>query len=72
MVTVSASAAKAVKHLGGEDDDDEEEEPGEFIESAPPLRVGEEREIGGVKKKLIKRGEGLGDSRIGEVPSETA
>ncbi|KAK6116021.1 hypothetical protein DH2020_008290 [Rehmannia glutinosa] len=41
-----------------EDDDDEEEEAGEEVESAPPLEVGEEREISsnGLKKKLIKRG----------------
>lgn len=39
-------------------EDDEEEEEGEEVESAPPLKVGEEREIGsnGLKKKLIKRG----------------
>lgn len=37
-----------------------DEEPGEVIESAPPLKVGEERELGnsGVKKKLLKRGHG--------------
>ncbi|KAK1269288.1 Peptidyl-prolyl cis-trans isomerase FKBP65 [Acorus gramineus] len=66
MVTMSASAAKAMKHLGGEDDDDDEEEPGEVIESAPPLRVGEEREIGGVKKKLIKRGKGWETPELGD------
>lgn len=42
------------------DIDDEEEEPGEVIESAPPLKVGEERELGnsGIKKKLLKNGVG--------------
>ncbi|KAI3460137.1 hypothetical protein Pfo_016800 [Paulownia fortunei] len=40
------------------EEDDEEEEAGEEVESAPPLKVGEEREISsnGLKKKLIKRG----------------
>ncbi|KAL0366290.1 UNVERIFIED_CONTAM: peptidyl-prolyl isomerase [Sesamum radiatum] len=40
------------------EEDDEGEEEGEEVESAPPLKVGEEREIGsnGLKKKLIKRG----------------
>ncbi|CAK7347404.1 unnamed protein product [Dovyalis caffra] len=43
-----------------EDEEDLDEEPGEVIESAPPLEVGEEREIGnsGIKKKLLKRGLG--------------
>lgn len=41
-----------------EEDDDEEEEAGEEVESAPPLKVGEEREISsnGLKKKLINAG----------------
>lgn len=41
-------------------EDDSEEEPGEEIESAPPLKVGEEREINknGLKKKLLKSGLG--------------
>ncbi|KAK4434339.1 peptidyl-prolyl isomerase [Sesamum alatum] len=41
-----------------EEEEDEGEEEGEEVESAPPLKVGEEREIGsnGLKKKLIKRG----------------
>lgn len=40
------------------EEDDDEEEPGEEAESAPPLEVGEEREIGssGLKKKLLKSG----------------
>ncbi|CAI9784854.1 unnamed protein product [Fraxinus pennsylvanica] len=49
-----------LKDIKDEDDDEEEEEPGEEIESAPPLKVGEEREIkspfGCLKKKLLKRG----------------
>ncbi|CAA7393804.1 unnamed protein product [Spirodela intermedia] len=42
------------------DEDGEEEEPGEEIESAPPLKVGEEREINGsgLRKKLLKAGHG--------------
>ncbi|KAH9690005.1 peptidylprolyl isomerase [Citrus sinensis] len=40
------------------DIDGEEEEPGEVIESAAPLKVGEERGLGnsGIKKKLLKNG----------------
>lgn len=43
-----------------DEDDEMDEEPGEVIESAPPLQVGEERVIdsSGIKKKLIKRGIG--------------
>ncbi|KAF5740604.1 FKBP-type peptidyl-prolyl cis-trans isomerase family protein [Tripterygium wilfordii] len=43
-----------------EDQDELDEEPGEVIESAPPLKVGEERLLGasGLKKKLIKQGQG--------------
>ncbi|KAK7291048.1 hypothetical protein RIF29_05909 [Crotalaria pallida] len=38
-----------------------DEEPGEVIESAPPQKVGEERQLtnSGLKKKLLKRGSGL-------------
>ncbi|EXC36632.1 Peptidyl-prolyl cis-trans isomerase FKBP65 [Morus notabilis] len=41
-------------------ENDLDEEPGEEVESAPPLRVGEEQELGssGIKKKLLKRGRG--------------
>lgn len=37
---------------------EEDEEPGEVIESAPPLKVGEERLLGssGIRKRLLKRG----------------
>uniref|UniRef100_A0A2P2NYY4 peptidylprolyl isomerase n=1 Tax=Rhizophora mucronata TaxID=61149 RepID=A0A2P2NYY4_RHIMU len=43
-----------------EDEDELDEEPGEVIESAPPLKVGEERELSnsGLKKKLLKQGRG--------------
>ncbi|XP_061367152.1 70 kDa peptidyl-prolyl isomerase-like isoform X2 [Gastrolobium bilobum] len=42
------------------DEDEFDEEPGEVIESAPPQKVGEERQLSnsGLKKKLIKRGLG--------------
>lgn len=55
-VTFSSAAARAAVV----DDDDFDEEPGEVIESAPPLRVGEEREIhpSGLKKKLLRAGRG--------------
>ncbi|KAL1823273.1 hypothetical protein ACET3Z_010051 [Daucus carota] len=38
--------------------EEEDEEPGEVIESAPPLKVGEERLLGssGIRKRLLKRG----------------
>ncbi|KAL2529503.1 Peptidyl-prolyl cis-trans isomerase FKBP62 [Forsythia ovata] len=49
-----------IVEIKDEDDDEEEEEPGEEIESAPPLKVGEEREIkspfGCFQKKLLKHG----------------
>lgn len=43
-----------------EDSDELDEEPGEVIESASPLKVGEERELNtsGIKKKLLKVGHG--------------
>ncbi|KAJ8773259.1 hypothetical protein K2173_028436 [Erythroxylum novogranatense] len=43
-----------------EDEDELDEEPGEVIESAPPLKVGEERELNntGIKKLLLKKGVG--------------
>ncbi|RDX74232.1 Peptidyl-prolyl cis-trans isomerase FKBP62, partial [Mucuna pruriens] len=40
------------------DEDELDEEPGEVIESAPPQKVGEERQLSGFKKKLLKRGHG--------------
>lgn len=50
------------------DIDDEEEEPGEVIESAPPLKVGDERELGnsGIKKKLLKNGVGWETPEFGD------
>lgn len=53
-------AAKATDMSEIRDDDDLDEEPGEEVESAPPLRVGEERDLGssGIKKKLLRRGRG--------------
>ncbi|KAK9097154.1 hypothetical protein Sjap_022651 [Stephania japonica] len=51
-----------------EDGDGADEEPGEVIESAPPLKVGEEREIDslGLKKKLIKQGHGWESPNLGD------
>lgn len=57
-----------------EDEDDLDEEPGEVIESAPPLKVGEERVLSnfGIKKKLLKRGVGWETPEFGdEVSSNT-
>lgn len=56
-----------------EDEDDLDEEPGEVIESAPPLKVGEERELGGtgLKKKLIKRGQGWETPEFGDEATGT-
>ncbi|KAA8528448.1 hypothetical protein F0562_035803 [Nyssa sinensis] len=50
------------------DEDELDEEPGEVIESAPPLKVGEEREINssGLKKKLLKRGLGWETPEFGD------
>ncbi|KAL8172060.1 hypothetical protein V2J09_023864 [Rumex salicifolius] len=55
-------------HIVEEEEDDEDEEPGEVIESAPPLKVGEEREINssGIKKKLLKRGSGWETPEFGD------
>ncbi|KAM0973335.1 hypothetical protein FF1_016692 [Malus domestica] len=49
-------------------ENDLDEEPGEVIESAPPLEVGEERELGssGIKKKLLKRGHGYEAPEFGD------
>ncbi|XP_078430511.1 70 kDa peptidyl-prolyl isomerase-like [Wolffia australiana] len=59
-LTFSAAAAKAAVKIPGGEDSDEEEEPGEEIESAPPFKIGEEREMNalGLKKKLLKAGRG--------------
>ncbi|XP_048436066.1 70 kDa peptidyl-prolyl isomerase isoform X2 [Pyrus x bretschneideri] len=49
-------------------ENDLDEEPGEVIESAPPLEVGEERELGssGIKKKLLQRGHGYDAPEFGD------
>lgn len=56
-----------------EDDDEMDEEPGEVIESAPPLEVGQERELGnsGIKKKLLKRGRGWETPEFGDEVAGT-
>lgn len=55
------------------DDDELDEEPGEVIESAPPLQVGEERELGGagLKKKLLKCGRGWETPELGDEATGT-
>nr|XP_009412296.1 PREDICTED: 70 kDa peptidyl-prolyl isomerase-like isoform X1 [Musa acuminata subsp. malaccensis]XP_018685326.1 PREDICTED: 70 kDa peptidyl-prolyl isomerase-like isoform X1 [Musa acuminata subsp. malaccensis] len=66
-LTLSASAARAAAAVV-DDDDNLDEEPGEEIESAPPLRVGEEREIGGagLRKKLLRPGRGWETPVLGD------
>ncbi|GMN35880.1 hypothetical protein TIFTF001_005588 [Ficus carica] len=61
-------AAKATDMSEIRDDDDLDEEPGEEVESAPPLRVGEERDLGssGIKKKLLRRGRGWETPELGD------
>lgn len=56
-----------------EDANDLDEEPGEVIESAPPLKVGEERELGnsGLKKKLLRCGHGWETPEFGDDVSGT-
>ena len=68
MVTEKATNVSEIE------DDEDDEEPGEVIESAPPLKVGEERELSlsGLKKQLLKLGPGwetpeLGDEATGTV-----
>lgn len=63
---VEFSLANAADFIG--EDDDLDEEPGEEIESAPPLCVGEERNISstGIKKKLIKNGIGWETPEVGD------
>lgn len=53
-------AKKATDLSNFEDEDDLDEEPGEVIDSAPPQKVGEERELNSsrLKKKLLKPGHG--------------
>ncbi|KAF5955494.1 hypothetical protein HYC85_008350 [Camellia sinensis] len=59
---------KATNVSGIEGVDEDDEEPGEVIESAPPLKVGEEREINssGIKKKLLKSGLGWDTPEFGD------
>lgn len=61
-------AEKPTNVSGVEDVDDLDEEPGEVIESAPPLKVGEEREFAtyGLKKKLLKSGLGWETPEFGD------
>ncbi|CAN4092175.1 unnamed protein product [Withania somnifera] len=66
---VEFSMANAEAFIDEDEDDDEvDEEAGEEIESAPPLNVGEEREINsnGLKKKLIKLGHGWETPEFGD------
>ncbi|KAK7833096.1 peptidyl-prolyl cis-trans isomerase fkbp65 [Quercus suber] len=62
MVTEKATNVSEIE------DDEDDEEPGEVIESAPPLKVGEERElsISGLKKKLLKLGHGWETPELGD------
>ncbi|CAJ1972793.1 unnamed protein product [Sphenostylis stenocarpa] len=48
-------------------EDEFDEEPGEVIESAPPQRVGEERQLRGLKKKLLKHGHGWETPNFNDV-----
>ncbi|KAB1203961.1 Peptidyl-prolyl cis-trans isomerase FKBP62 [Morella rubra] len=63
---MKAEKATNVSDIEGEDDLDEE--PGEVIESAPPLKVGEERQLSksGIKKRLLKRGQGWETPELGD------
>ncbi|KAG9440606.1 hypothetical protein H6P81_020771 [Aristolochia fimbriata] len=67
MVVFSSAAARAT-NVSGFDTSDSEEEPGEVIESAPPLKVGEERVISNsrLKKKLVKQGCGWESPAFGD------
>ncbi|KAG2390293.1 Peptidyl-prolyl cis-trans isomerase [Vigna angularis] len=48
-------------------EDDFDEEPGEVIESAPPQKVGEERQLRGLKKKLLRHGHGWETPNFNDV-----
>lgn len=66
---VEFSLATAANFI--DEDDELDEEPGEVIESAPPLEVGEEREIRcsngtSLKKKLLKCGDGWETPELGD------
>ncbi|CAN6457448.1 unnamed protein product [Victoria cruziana] len=64
------SQAMARKNLNfvGMEDDEEDVEAGEEIDSAPPMKVGEERQINslGLKKKLLKPGLGWETPELGD------
>ncbi|XP_068656764.1 70 kDa peptidyl-prolyl isomerase-like isoform X2 [Aristolochia californica] len=68
MVVFSSAAARAINVSGIDNSSDSDEEPGEVIESAPPLNVGEEREINksGMKKKLVRKGRGWESPAFGD------
>lgn len=57
-----------------EDDDDLGEEPGEVVDSAPPMEVGEERPLNrnGLVKKLLKRGRGWETPELGDEATGTS
>ncbi|VFQ99054.1 unnamed protein product [Cuscuta campestris] len=66
---VEFSLATAANFI--DEDDELDEEPGEVVESAPPLKEGEEREIRcsdgtSLKKKLLKLGHGLETPEFGD------
>ncbi|KAE8057034.1 hypothetical protein FH972_013756 [Carpinus fangiana] len=65
---MAAEKATNESEIEGEGEDELDEEPGEVIESAPPLNVGEERQLGsfGLKKKLLKRGHGWETPELGD------
>ena len=67
------AAEKATNESEIEGEEELDEEPGEVIESAPPLRVGEERQLGsfGLKKKLLKRGHGWETPELGDEVTGT-
>lgn len=73
-MAASAVAVKGDRLSDVEDDEELDEEPGEVIESAPPLRVGEEREIGGsgLRKKLLRRGRGWETPEFGDEVTGTS
>ncbi|KAK4800621.1 hypothetical protein SAY86_021108 [Trapa natans] len=67
-MAISEIAMKGSHFPDTEDYNELDEEPGEVIESAPPLKVGEEREIGrsGLRKKLLRPGRGWETPEFGD------
>lgn len=59
------------KKISEMESDEEEEEEGEVIESAPPLKIGEERVYNstGLKKKLLHPGFGFQTPESGDEPT---